>query len=84
MTLQDVYEAILGQLGVLVLLLVILYGGYKRWWIFGWYAKILEDQNKRLEDKIDRALKQSERVTSVAENTVRAIETKQVETARDA
>ena len=37
MTLQHVFDAILGQAGVIVLLLVIVWAGWKRIWIFGWY-----------------------------------------------
>lgn len=82
MTLQQVYEAILGQLGVLVLLLFIIYAGFKRWWVFGWYSKYLEDQNKRLEERLDRAIGQSEHATGLADQ-LRVAATKQIESSRD-
>lgn len=34
----------LSRAGVVVLLLVILYGGFRRWWVFGWVLKESEDR----------------------------------------
>jgi len=35
MSVQTVFDAILGQAGVIVLLLVILWSGRQRYWVFG-------------------------------------------------
>lgn len=38
---------LLGPLGVLVLLLLIIFSGWKRWWVFGWhYRETLEEKNE--------------------------------------
>lgn len=54
-TLDGIVDAILGNLGVLFTLLLILYGGFKKWWVFGWYASELKDQNNKLEQRLDKA-----------------------------
>lgn len=66
MTIQQIIDGILGQVGVLFLLLFILYAGYKRWWVFGWYAKEIAQRNERLENRMDRVLGTSQTATDLA------------------
>ena len=35
---DDIFRILLGPFSSLVLVLLILYGGRARWWVFGWYA----------------------------------------------
>lgn len=35
---DEIFRLILGPFSSLVLVLLILYGGRQRWWVFGWYA----------------------------------------------
>lgn len=75
-TLDGILDAILGNLGTLVTLLVIIYGGFKRWWVFGWYAEELKNRNERLENRLDSVSGEAKAVTSVAEKAVIAAEQK--------
>lgn len=75
-SLNGIVNAILGNLGTLVTLLVILYGGYKRWWVFGWYAEELKKRNERLETRLDNLSGESKALTSVAEKAVTVAEQK--------
>lgn len=79
MTLERVSDLILGNLGVLVLLLFILYGGSRGWWVFGWYAKELRDRNTILENRLDRALGTGERLAGSADRATRLAEDRQAE-----
>lgn len=74
MSLQELVEGILGNLGVLFLLLFILFAGYKRWWVFGWYAKELANRNERLENRLDKSLNASDVATRTADKLVKQIE----------
>lgn len=45
-TLGDVVKTI-GDLGVIGLLIVLLWGGIKKWWVFGWaYDQIVIDRDE--------------------------------------
>jgi hypothetical protein len=65
-TVERGLELILGNLGVLILLLVILFGGFKGWWVFGWYARELRNRNERLENRLDQTSRVAERGTGLA------------------
>lgn len=44
---DEVLRLLLGPFGTLVLSLVILFGGWKRWWVFGWhYRETLAEKNE--------------------------------------
>jgi hypothetical protein len=73
-TIQTVFDAILGQAGVIVLLLVILWSGWRGMWVFGWYAAELRHRNERLEDRLDRALGAAESGTGLANRAIRQAE----------
>lgn len=88
MTIQDISDAILGQAGVLVLLLIILWSGLKRYWVFGSYyvemQKELKEQLKKEEDnvkkaeiRLDRALGIAVKGTVLADQAVRQVEKSQ-------
>jgi hypothetical protein len=79
-TVQEVLDAILGQLGVLVLLLVILWAGWKGYWVFGWYARELRDRNEKLERRLDRAVGAAESGTGLATRATRLAEERQTGT----
>ncbi len=74
MTVQQILDAILGQAGVIVLLLVILWSGWRGMWVFGRYY---DDQSRRiesLEQRLDRALGAGERIASTADRATRLAE----------
>ena len=65
---QELIDALLGPGGLLVFLLVIVvWGGMKRWWVFGW---MYEAKSKEAEEWKALALAG----TRAAESGVRAIE----------
>lgn len=74
MTVQTVVDAILGQAGVIVLLLVILWAGWRGMWVFGWYARELRERNDRLETRLDRAVGAAESGTGLATRAIRQAE----------
>lgn len=74
MTVQSVVDAILGQAGVIVLLLVILWSGWRGMWVFGWYATELRERNDRLEARLDRAVGAAESGTGLASRAIRQAE----------
>jgi hypothetical protein len=73
-TIERVVELILGQAGVLILLLVILFGGSRGWWVFGWYAKEQRERINRLERQLERATGVAERGTDAADRATRLVE----------
>jgi len=36
---------------VVVILILIIYGGYRRWWVFGWHYKELQDRFRKMENE---------------------------------
>jgi hypothetical protein len=78
MTVQTVFDAILGQAGVIVLLLVILWSGWKRYWVFGSYytemQQELRSQVVKAEARLDRAVGAAESGTGLASRAIRRAE----------
>lgn len=74
MTVQQIFDAILGQAGVIVILLIVLWSGWRRMWVFGWYARELSDRNDRLEARLDRAVGAAESGTGLANRAIRQAE----------
>lgn len=74
MTIDRALELILGNLGVLVLLLFILFGGFRGWWTWGWYAAEQRDRIKQLEARLDRAMGAAESGTGLASRAIRQAE----------
>lgn len=58
------------KVGIVGLLILIVVGGARRVWVYGWYADELRNRAERAEDKLEAALKAGERATSVAEKVV--------------
>lgn len=74
MTVQQIFDAILGQAGVIVLLLVILWSGWRGYWVFGRYYEEQRVRIERLEQRLDRALGAAESGTGLASRAVRQAE----------
>ena len=53
LTVSDLLKYI-SQAGVLGLLTVMLYGGYKKWWVFGWIYRESEERTTKTEKERDR------------------------------
>jgi hypothetical protein len=60
----------ISQAGVLGLLVIILFGGYKRWWVFGWIYRESEDRTSKAEKERDDWRDIALHGTSLAEQTV--------------
>lgn len=41
----------ISKASVAVLLILIIYGGYRRWWVFGWTYKELQERFRRMENE---------------------------------
>lgn len=67
MTLESIKDAILGNLGAVFLLVFILWAGWKKYWVFGWYAKELLDRNDKMEKRLDRSVGAAESATKLAQ-----------------
>ncbi len=74
MTIDEVYKALLGNLGAVVLLLLILYGGYKKWWVWGWYAGELKDRNSEISALLKESLGTARVSTHMAESATSRVE----------
>lgn len=67
-SLGDIIKTI-GDLGVMGLLVVLMYGGIKRWWVYGWqYSEMVADRDQWKEMAL-RGTELAERAT----NTVAAV-----------
>jgi hypothetical protein len=71
---KELVGYLLGPLGTLFLTLFILYAGYKKWWVFGWYASELKNRNDRLENRIDEVSNAARGVTSIAKKAIEKAE----------
>lgn len=60
----------ISQAGVLGLLVVILFGGYRKWWVFGWQYKDAETRTSRAEKERDDWRDLALHGTNLAEQTV--------------
>ena len=58
------------QAGVIGLLLIILVGGFRKWWVFGWQYKDAQDQIKKVEAERDDWRNLALHGTNLAEQTV--------------
>lgn len=74
MTIQQVFDALLGPVGLLVGLILIVWAGYKKIWVFGWYAKELIERNNRLETRLDTASKRLDAATELADKATKIAE----------
>lgn len=76
MTLQQILDGLLGQIGLLFALLLILWAGMRGIWVWGWYARELHARIERLERQLDRATVVAERGTVAADRATRLAETR--------
>jgi hypothetical protein len=73
-TLERALELILGNLGVLVLLLAILVGGFRGWWVYGRYYDEQARRISNLEARLERAARVAESGTVAADRATRLAE----------
>lgn len=64
--------------GMLALLFLILIGGGKRYWVFGWYAVELQQRIVDLEQRLERATRVAETGTAAADRATRVVERRDV------
>lgn len=69
LTIQDLFKY-LSQGGVLGLLIIMVYGGYKKWWVFGWIYQQSEDRTSKAEKERDDWRDLALHGTNLAEQTV--------------
>lgn len=69
MTIGDLLD-VAQKATVVTILLVVLYGGIKQWWVFGWLYKQEVGRNDALEEKNQRLQEAAFRAAGVAEETV--------------
>jgi hypothetical protein len=60
--------------GMLALLFLILVGGWRRYWVFGWYAEELRERIVDLEKRLERATRVAESGTAAADRATRVAE----------
>jgi hypothetical protein len=59
---------------MIALLALILIGGWKRYWVFGWYAVELRERIVDLEKRLERATRVAETGTAAADRATRVVE----------
>jgi hypothetical protein len=69
--------------GTIAVLLLIIIGGHKRYWMFGWYADELQARINKLESQLERATRAAEHGTVAADRATRLAE-RQIEGPGDA
>lgn len=69
MTLKDLFDYI-NTGGVIGLFTLILVGGFRRWWVWGWAYKDMEAAKARVEQERDDWRQLALHGTSLAEQTV--------------
>ena len=74
MTAQQILDAILGQAGVVILLLIILWSGWRGYWVFGRYYEEQTRRIDRLEHRLDRALGTGETLAGSVDRATRLVE----------
>jgi hypothetical protein len=60
--------------GMVAVLFLILLGGWKRYWVFGWYAVELRERIVDLEQRLERATRVAETGTAAADRATRVVE----------
>lgn len=68
---QQILTLLLGPAGVTVLLLLITFGGWKKWWVFGWQYKDMEAEKNEWKEAALRGTRVAERVVTAHEKSVR-------------
>lgn len=75
MTLAELWSYIRDG-GMIALLFLILVGGWRRYWVFGWYAEEQARRINQLEDRIERATRVAESGTAAADRATRVAESR--------
>lgn len=57
--------------GVVVILIIILYGGWKKWWVFGWQYRECVDEKNEWKQAALRSTHIGEAVVAATEHLVR-------------
>lgn len=79
LTTDAVIAFLLGPAGVTFLTFFIIWAGYKKLWVFGWYAQELKTRNERLENRLDKVSGAAQSATTIAEHvTTTALEKTEV------
>jgi len=73
MTLSELW-AYVRDGGMIAVLFLILIGGWRRYWVFGWYAEELAKRINQLEDRLERATRVAESGTAAADRATRVAE----------
>lgn len=58
-------QLLLGPASSLILVLVILYGGWKKWWVFGWQYREKDAEKNEWKDAALRGTRVAERAVSL-------------------
>lgn len=61
--------------GIIAVLIFILIGGQRKWWVFGWQYKDLEDRYKKVDESNVMWMQLALRGTNVTEQLVKTVET---------
>lgn len=61
------FSQILGPVGALVMALTILFGGWRKWWVFGWQYKDVVSEKNEWKKAALRGTKIAERVVTAHE-----------------
>lgn len=67
---DHILTLLLGPAGVTVLLLVITFGGWKKWWVFGWQYKDMETEKNEWKEAALRGTRVAERVVNAHEKSI--------------
>ena len=57
--------------GMIALLLLVIVGGHKGYWVFGWYAAELRARIEKLETALERATRAAEKSSDQADRATR-------------
>ena len=60
--------------GMVFLLFAIIVGGWRRYWVFGWYADEQAERIRQLENRLERATRVAESGTAAADRATRVAE----------
>lgn len=62
---DELLRILLGPFGTLVLSLLIIFGGWKRWWVFGWHYHEVKKERDEWKEAALRGTKIAEAVATV-------------------
>ncbi len=62
--------------GTIAVLLLVIVGGFRRWYVWGWYAEEQSRRIEQLEQRLERATRVAESGTAAADRATRVAERK--------